>query len=57
MSLYGELLAQLCVLCAHCQHPQIDHVGGLCLSTLECLCRIYVPSNDDGGELTHASEN
>jgi len=24
-----------------CGHPLEDHVTGLCLSTLECLCRGY----------------
>lgn len=25
--------------CAHCGHPAEDHATGLCLHTLECLCK------------------
>jgi hypothetical protein len=30
--------------CATCGHEAADHVTGLCLHTLECLCKGYVPT-------------
>jgi hypothetical protein len=32
--------------CATCGHEAADHVTGLCLHTLECLCKGYVPEKD-----------
>lgn len=37
--------------CRSCEHPAEDHVNGMCLHTLECLCTGYeVAVNDDEEE-------
>jgi len=33
-----------------CGHPREDHVTGLCLSTLDCLCRGYAPCDAEDAE-------
>jgi hypothetical protein len=30
-----------------CGHPREDHVTGLCLSTLDCLCRGFAPCGEE----------
>jgi hypothetical protein len=33
--------------CTTCGHEAADHVTGLCLHTLECLCKGYVPQQQE----------
>lgn len=41
--------------CTRCAHPQADHATGVCLHTLECLCKGFSPLVEDDGPV-HAVE-